>query len=243
MVLSLFSNKHPLSKLETERLQIIKQNDAQPEAIAHLLQSPMPNPKAHILDFPITVLDFETSGLDPLSDQIVSIGWIQIVQGVIKLNSAQHYIVQSSAQSSNTQNLQEQTYALHHILPQDQEQGVPLEWAMNQLFESMPNPIVLAHGSTIEKRFMQQYCEAQKLPNLPLIWLDTLKIEQNTSSKNNYKKDFRLFALRQFYQLPEYPAHHALTDAIATAELFLAQKHRLFNQDTAPIGVLYEYSK
>ena len=34
--------------------------------------------------------------------------------------------------------------------------------------------------------------------------------------------DLRLFNLRNRYHLPVYKAHHALSDALATAELFLA---------------------
>jgi DNA polymerase-3 subunit epsilon len=36
-----------------------------------------------------------------------------------------------------------------------------------------------------------------------------------------------LTAARHALGLPEYPAHDALTDAIATAELFLVLRHRL----------------
>ena len=47
--------------------------------------------------------------------------------------------------------------------------------------------------------------------------------------------DLRLFNLRERYHLPNYKAHNALSDAISTAELFLAlaaesgdlAKHRL----------------
>jgi DNA polymerase-3 subunit epsilon len=35
-------------------------------------------------------------------------------------------------------------------------------------------------------------------------------------------RDLRLFNLRDRYNLPRYAAHHALSDALATAELFLA---------------------
>jgi len=35
-------------------------------------------------------------------------------------------------------------------------------------------------------------------------------------------RDLRLFNLRASHHLPRYPAHNALSDALATAELFLA---------------------
>lgn len=257
-MLSLFSNRHPLAQLESQRQALLKQNVDQLQSISNalpnLLAKPFPSPKADIGDYAITVLDIETSGLNPSSDSIVSIGWLHIVNGVIKLSSAQHHIIyeeaesvalkssQAGQQEDKQPEMESLSRSLHHILPEHQQHGITLDQAMNRLFESLTSPIILAHGSTIEKRFFEQYYRTKHCPTLPLIWLDTLKIEQNTTSGNQYNKDFRLFALRNHYQLPDYPAHHALMDAIATAELYLAQKQRLFNLDTAPLGILYQYS-
>ena len=36
-------------------------------------------------------------------------------------------------------------------------------------------------------------------------------------------KDLRLHGLRERYNLPRYPAHNALSDALSAAELFLAE--------------------
>lgn len=238
---SIFSSRHPLWQLDQQRHDLIATNKL-PSSLAALLQEPYPNPKHDATALPITVIDLETTGLDPKTDHIVSIGWVHIIQGVVKLSTAQHWVIQEPKEKKNPNHQDPTTRSLHHILPEDQEHGIPLQQAMQYFFSSLLSPVLLAHGATIEKRFIEQFCQLQGLPRLPLIWLDTLKIEQNTTHQSGYQKDFRLFALRQHYQLPEYPAHHALMDATATAELFLAQKHRLFNHDIAPIGVLYQKS-
>jgi len=49
----------------------------------------------------------------------------------------------------------------------------------------------------------------------------------------------RLDDSRQRYGLPTYSAHHAKVDAMATAELFLAQVARHYSPTTA-IGQLWE---
>ena len=41
-------------------------------------------------------------------------------------------------------------------------------------------------------------------------------------AKDDQTGDLRLFNLRPRYNLPRYKAHNALSDAIATAELFMA---------------------
>jgi DNA polymerase-3 subunit epsilon len=48
----------------------------------------------------------------------------------------------------------------------------------------------------------------------------------------------RLADSRARYGLPYYPPHHALTDAIGTAELFLAQLQHHFSPET-PVGDLW----
>jgi DNA polymerase-3 subunit epsilon len=55
--------------------------------------------------------------------------------------------------------------------------------------------------------------------------VDTLLLEQRRllrANKGIKSGDLRLHYCRQRYGLPDYPAHDALTDALATAELLSA---------------------
>jgi len=77
----------------------------------------------------------------------------------------------------------------------------------------------------IEKSFLNQYIEKQyQLPPLPLLWVDTLKIEKslNIHKSSQGTADFRLASIRTRHGLPEYSSHGALVDALATGELYLA---------------------
>ncbi len=243
-MVELFSNRHPLNRLEAQRKKFIDQNSSLPHYLERVIEAPYPNPKEDSNNMLFTVLDFETSGLNPDNDHIVSIGWVHIINGVIKLNTAQHFIISEPALTIDNDTEQDHTArSLHHILPEQQKMGISIKKAITLFFANLPSNVLIVHGATIEKRFLEQFFLSQRLPNPPLIWLDTLRIEQNTLSTNLHQKDFRLFSLRRQYQLPDYPAHHALVDSIATAELFLAQRKRLFNQSVAPIGVLYQRSQ
>lgn len=256
-IMNLFSNRHPLLRLERQRQILLEQTTTQlPDYLKRLLTQPYPTPKQDCKKLSFTVVDFETSGLDPISDHIVSIGWVHIIEGVIKLSTAQHLIInepvvtsiiEDSDTSDHTEtrnNTEARNIArsLHHILPEQQKEGIAIEKAMQLFFESLPSSLVIAHGTTIEKRFLSQFFLSHKYMDFPLIWLDTLKIEQ-ASISHRYQNDFRLSALRRDYKLPDYPAHNALMDATATAELFLAQKRRLFGSTIEPIGILYQKSQ
>ena len=245
-MMELFSNRHPLTRLEEQRQVIVTQNPTLPNYLQVLLKSPYPSPKEDSSNMTFTVVDFETSGLNPESDHIVSIGWVHIIKNTIKLSSAQHYIINEPTVDNSPSEHPEVDYtarSLHHILPEQQKMGISIEKAMDRFFTCLPNNILIVHGATIEQRFLEQFFLSHQLPSLPVIWLDTLRIEQNTIEYNRHLRDFRLFSLRRQYNLPDYPAHHALVDAISTAELFLAQRKRLFNHSVAPIGFLYQKSR
>ena len=62
------------------------------------------------------------------------------------------------------------------------------------------------------------------MPVFPII--DTLVIAKNRMDNFGIAytpTELRLFNLCQQYKLPSYKAHNALNDALATAELFLAE--------------------
>ena len=79
---------------------------------------------------------------------------------------------------------------------------------------------------------------------LPLIWIDTLRIEKRLQRASNAsdESDVTLAATRERYKLPAYNGHNALADAVATAELLLAQQTRIAPQEKATIGTLYRLS-
>ena len=59
----------------------------------------------------------------------------------------------------------------------------------------------------------------------PLTAVDTMALEHRLRADvhGEVNGSLRLDAARRAYGLPRYSAHHALTDAIAAGELFLAQ--------------------
>ena len=69
--------------------------------------------------------------------------------------------------------------------------------------------------------------------------IDTLEIAQRVFERRNHTiqpGDLRLFNLRPRYNLPQYRAHNALSDALATAELFLAMAENLYPGRPCPLG-------
>ncbi|MEH0666149.1 3'-5' exonuclease [Vibrio scophthalmi] len=190
-------------------------------------------------DYDYLVVDLETTGLDSEVDRILSIGWVTLSAESIDMTSAHHYYVNSRSQ------IKAETAIINHITPQMLEEGISIHDAMNTFFEAAHGKILVAHGCMVESNFINRYLSKSfGLNAFPLTWLDTLCIEKKMAKAINHHEeiDVSLSATRQRYQLPEYFAHNALTDAVATAELLLAQKKRIASHKTVTLSQLYKLS-
>ncbi len=190
-------------------------------ALEQYLLTPLIDKKTRIKDVEFLVLDFETTGLNPFKAKIVSMGYTVIKDMHLLASSSRHLLINPK------QSLTEENVSIHQLTDDDLSQGVGLKYAMEQLFIEMRNRVVIAHFDNIEKIFINRACQQlYQINHLPMVMLDTLKIENRKmmNTKGYIQPDsLRLFSLREKYHLPRYKAHNAMQDAIATAELFLAQ--------------------
>ncbi|WP_227803867.1 3'-5' exonuclease [Marinomonas profundi] len=165
------------------------------------------------------VLDIETSGLDAKQDRIVSVGWVCIRNGTIELDSARHIVLDSAKIGDSV--------GIHMITDSDvQQQGKRQESVLRYLRHLLRERILVMHHAPMELGFLKQAWQAEALPTFSVSWLDTLAIERTKAHRSQQpiqEGGFRLGACRERYGLPEYQGHDALTDALATAELLLAQ--------------------
>jgi len=210
---------HPLNKLKREREHYLAAHPTLPEIIKALLSAPLPALSDQIIDLDYISLDFETSGFDPAKDALLSVGYLPLIKQQLLLSEAVEVLINSA------ENIKPETAIINHIMPEMLAQGQPLALAMNNLMTSLIGKVIIVHGSMIEKDFLNQYIHREyNLPPLPLMWVDTLRIEKslNIYKGNTATADFRLASIRQRHGLPEYSSHGALVDALATGELYLA---------------------
>lgn len=195
------------------------------------LKKAPPGPMRDFLDAPlqardigcshsrIVSLDLETTGLDPKQHSILSMGLVEVEDMVIRLDSAWQRIIQPDHQ------IPEESAVIHQITDDQAAEGLALYEALPQLLERLAGKVMLVHFSRIEQRFLDAAC--RDLYGTPFLipTIDTLVLAQRYLSLRNHSiqsGDLRLFNLRPRFNLPRYKAHNALSDALATAELFLA---------------------
>ncbi len=192
---------------------------APPGPIKEFLSVPFPDPQGLIENTPILALDFETTGLDKVKDQLLSIGFVDMLGGSIKLSTAEHFVIKCQKE------LESENVVIHQITEHEKLQGIELKTAIEKLLNSLAGKVMLAHYARIEIEFLSEACQQLYgfVPVFPVI--DTLVIAKRRLDMRQVDYDpseLRLSNLRDRYHLPAHFAHNALNDAIATAELLLA---------------------
>jgi len=237
---SLFKKKNHWGELTAKRIECLK--STLPNKVALNLSQPLLDKSTLFKSLPFLVVDFETTGFEPATNDIISIGWVEIVNMQIDLERKQHFYI------SNSQDINHETAVINQIVPQTlQNDGVPLEKAINTLLNDSRDKILVVHGKVIEKNFLDFYAHKfLGIAELPLMWIDTMKIEEWKAAKmggNTISQDNRLSTVRKRYNLPQYSAHNALIDSVATAELLLAQIAHLYRDRHITLETLYEMSQ
>ncbi len=203
---------------EAKRKSLLKKAPKGP--LSDFLSVPLPSLNTPINKVKILAVDFETTGLDAKQDKLLSVGFVTLQQQQISLKSSYHQIIKTKAQ------LEESNVIIHHITDSQKEQGQALAMVVEALLKELAGSVMLVHFARIEKQFLTQAClELYGMaPVFPII--DTLALAKRRLDKRDVAYDpseLRLANLRKKFELPEHHAHNALNDAIATAELFMAQ--------------------
>ncbi|MGF1765685.1 exonuclease domain-containing protein [Aliivibrio kagoshimensis] len=229
---------HPLEVIKRQRKRYVSTLQL-PKFLTRVLDLPFPEIDDLANELEYIVLDFETTGLDCNDDLILSMGWVDIKQGKVDLSSAHHLYINNGSQ------VKPETAVINHIIPQMLSGGVNIHDAMMTFFEAARGKVIVAHACVVEARFMNKYLnESYHLPDMPLLWLDTLCIEKRMAKALNRDVgiDLTLTGVRERYGLPAYNSHNALADAVSTAELLLAIIKRIRPDSTASFGHLYKLS-
>lgn len=194
---------------------------AEDNALRDYLQAPLPSRASDYRQVEYLAVDLETTGLDATKDQILSIGWVMVRGNHIDLGSARHQLLRCRGDIPATS-------AVIHQITDDQAatHGIELARAMPNLLHDLRGRVLLAHHAKVERGFLGAACRRLYGLGLPVRTVDTQILARRTFERRStpFKaSDLRLHALCERYNLPRHGAHNAFLDALAAAELFLAQ--------------------
>ncbi|WP_313951808.1 3'-5' exonuclease, partial [Accumulibacter sp.] len=193
---------------------------------------------------PLMALDIETTGLDPVRDGIVSIGLVPMRLERIFASQSRLWIVKPRSP------LLEKSVALHGITHSQLVSAPDLIDILDALLAAIAGHVVVVHCRAIERQFLNNALRARIGEAIEFPVIDTMELEARLHRRKSPGLIARIFrhqplpsirlaASRCRYALPRYRLHHALTDALASAELLQAQIAHRFTPETA-LGELWK---
>jgi DNA polymerase-3 subunit epsilon len=191
-----------------------------PGPLHDYLSVPLPEPSRDYRDVEYVAVDLETTGLDARRDQILSIGWVLLSGTRIDLSTAHHRLVRVQG------DIPANTAVIHQITDDLAATGQDLSAALPEFLSDLRGRAMIAHHAHIEQTFLGVACRQLWGRGLLVRTVDTQVIARRLFERRHIPfkgSDLRLHALGERYNLPRYGAHNALSDALAAAELFLAE--------------------
>lgn len=206
------------------------------------LESPTPERSTPVDEVPLLAVDVETTGLDPRRDRVLAIGFVPVDGRRIVLGGAGSVVVRAGYDDDGVG----QSATVHGLTDDLVAEGVPMAEALDLLFDALAGRALLAHYSRIETGFLGAMCRRTFGVRPPLVAVDTLELQRRVTAtridmgfpSDHSVENLRLWGARERYGLPQYRAHDALVDAMACAELYLAQVSELEARGPRTLGGL-----
>lgn len=197
-------------------------------ALARFFSHPWPSGRALGRDTAMLAVDLETTGLDPRLDAIVSVGWVALEQGRVVLASARRHVVHASYPLSGP------SVVVHGLSHDQVAAGRPLVDVMSELLTALSGRVLVAHHAQLDTAFLRAACRSLWEAAIVFPAVDTLTLLERQHRRRAQPVTAHAFTLasaRLRYNLPLYPAHDALWDAVGVAELWLALHAELAGGD------------
>jgi len=172
------------------------------------------------------VLDLETTGLNPQTDQIIEIGAVKIGHGVL----CEEFSTLINPRSAIPQEITELT----GISPEMVEHKPVITEVIGDLEEFLHNGVLVGHNIFFDRGFLQPYLRGN------YVWLDTVELAKILLP---YETGYSLGDLARSLGMDHIYAHRALGDARTTAFLFLHLLEELKKVDFPVLTTLYRLAQ
>jgi DNA polymerase III subunit epsilon len=176
-------------------------------------------------------LDLETGGLDARKDPIIAVGMLPVRAGLLRLAEAYRTLVRPEADEA----ISAESVQAHQLVPGEVKDAPPLRDVLREVDGRLGGDVLLVHQAAVDVRFLERahkqcglrWRRPRVVDTVDLLLKVAKKARFTDPDATNREPVLNLSAARAGLGLPEYGAHDALTDAIATAELFLVLRRRL----------------
>ena len=163
-------------------------------------------------------VDLELTGLDAKHDEIISFGAVPIEQGRIRLSEVVEGLVRPDGL------MRTDSILVHRLRPADLADAPDLLRGLDPLLGAMAGRIPVVHVAEVERSFLRRAFRRIGV-RLHRAMIDTSLLGPVWLSERDgtaVGRQMELASLAAALGLPSHRAHRAGTDALTTAEVFLA---------------------
>jgi DNA polymerase-3 subunit epsilon len=169
-------------------------------------------------------LDFEMTGLDPRSDDVISFGLIPVSGGRIDLSGARYQEVAPRVEPRHS------SIRVHHLRTLDLATAPPMAEVADSFREGLTGRFILAWAAGVEIAFLRRiFGGLNRTWRSRTIDVRTLIMALERDAAVRDRDDPGRYAIgtaAHRFGVPVEETHHALDDAFMTAELFLVAASR-----------------
>lgn len=171
-------------------------------------------------------IDLETTGVNPVKDEILEIGALKVVDGKVT-DTYKKFI-------SVTCDISPYIVELTGITKEMSDTGIPEEQAIDEITQFCDGFVLLGHNIRFDYSFLKAKCVKYR-KNIANDALDTLKIARKKLKELESRS---LSYLCEYYEIPPARSHRAFDDAESTMKLY-----NIFRQQFADEEELFDSFK
>jgi DNA polymerase-3 subunit epsilon len=206
---------------------------------AYVETSP-PWPRTPWREVTYSVMDFETTGLNPSSDEIISFAAVTVATGKVRLQDSVYELVRPARMPDA------ETIRIHGLREVDLAGAPALSERLEVLLEALTGRALVAHVAAVERGFLEAALRPHGLelrnPIVDTAMLDheLRRLRRQPPAEN---EPIGLSAMARDLGLPVHRPHHADGDALTTAQAFIALATHLDRLSAQTLGSLESISR
>jgi len=177
------------------------------------------------------VIDVESSGLNPRRDALIAVGAVAVAARRIMLGQS-YYRVLRQETPSGTDNI-----LVHRIGATEQLEGADPREALIGLLEFAGKAPCIGYNSPFDAAMLERAARIWLGERLRFTWLDLAWLARSVAPKIAGTRQ-PLDAWLQAFGIASVARHHALADALATAQLLLVLERKAAKQGIRTVSAL-----
>lgn len=197
------------------------------------LAATYPPPRTPWREAEFCVVDLETTGLDPATDEIISWAALQIAGGRLRASDIRHQLVRPRRMPDA------ETIVIHGLMEIDLAGAPALAETLDGLLEALAGKVLVAHVAAVEQGFLEPAFadHGVELTN-PIVDTARLAAELLRRRGRRVPETIGLEPLAEELGVPAHRPHTADGDALTTAQVFLALATHLDVLEPQTVGSL-----